>query len=548
MSSTPSPQQSKAQAFRAAVAAATQWLEANAAAVDALNVYPVPDGDTGSNMLLTMRSGIAAVENEPDANALPLAQALAHGCLMGARGTSGVILSQICRGFAEGLATAGTLDAAGLRVALRQAATQAYRAVTHPVEGTMLTVMRAAAEAAELVDPTAAGSVVLQASVAGAKAALASTPEQLPVLKQAGVVDAGGQGLVLLLEGAMSALTGMPLSAPLGSLGEIDRDWLAASLAAGGEHEGWGYCTQFAVTAPIGGEPAVRAALPPDATSVLVVGDERALQVHLHTLDPGAALTGAIVLGPLHNIKVDNMSDQNAALAARRAMTPAPLADDAGGLPVVAVVPGEGLARVFRSLGAARIVSGGQSMNPSVQQLADAASTIPGDTVILLPNNPNVHLVCQRLHEVLDKRVLIVPSTTVVQGIAALLAGEFQSNVDELAGAMTEGMARVRSIEVTKATRTVTLDGVAVVAGHYVALLDRNIVACSPETLTVIQTALDRAAAPPGSLITLYTGEGVSSIEGGRVAGALLQRADAPTVEVVEGGQPHYPYLLSLES
>jgi len=545
---SPASKHSTGQDFRQAVTAAAQWLEANAAAVDALNVYPVPDGDTGSNMMLTMRSGLAALQGAPGGDPLALAQALAHGSLMGARGNSGVILSQICRGFADGLQTAGRLDAAGLRSALQQAAIQAYRAVTEPVEGTILTVMRAAAEAA-LGDLTAASGVqVLQTAVAGAKAALANTPQQLPVLQQAGVVDAGGQGLVLLLEGALAALSGAPLQRPLGSLGQIDRDWLAASVVTSAEHDGWGYCTQFLVEAPADGEAAVRSAMPTDATSLLVVGDTQALHVHLHTLDPGAALSAAGALGPLHNIKVDNMSDQNAALAARQEPISTEPAAATGRLPVVAVVPGEGLARVFAGLGAGRIVAGGQSMNPSVEQLAAAAGALPGDTVILLPNNPNVHLVCQRLHEVLDKRVLIVPSTTVVQGIAALLAGGFQTDPHGLAEAMADGLDTVRSIEVTVATRTVTLEGVPVVAGQHIALLDRTIVACAPNALTVIQAALDHAAPPAGSLITLYTGEGVSNTEAEQIASALRQRSDAPVVEVVEGGQPHYPYLLSLES
>ncbi|MSQ10909.1 MAG: DAK2 domain-containing protein [Dehalococcoidia bacterium] len=549
---SPSPNDNaSAPTIRRVIADAIGWLAANAAAVDALNVYPVPDGDTGNNMLLTMRAGLVSLQAVQGDDPRELGKALAHGSLRGARGNSGVILSQICRGLAEGMdAGGGVLDATTLRNALRQAATRAYGAVGQPVEGTMLTVMRVAAEGGERADGSAASTrEVLQAAVAAARIALAQTPEQLPVLKQAGVVDAGGQGLLLLLEGALASLCQTPLGPP-GSLGEISSAWLTASTQAGGEHDGWGYCTQFLIEAPSASEVEVRSRMPADATSLLVVGDEQALHVHVHTMNPGLALSAAIALGTLHGIKVDNMSDQHAALAAgqlgRTAMATPEVAT--GRLPVVAVVPGEGLAKVFTSLGAGRIVAGGQSMNPSLQELADAVQALPGDVAILLPNNPNVQLVCQRVHGVVDKRVLVVATSTVVQGIAALLAGRFAQNAGDMAEAMTAGMAEVRSIEVTKATRTVTIDGVDVTEGQHVALLDRKIVACAPLALDVLHRALDAASAPSGSLVTLYYGVDVLSSAAEETASALRQRHDSPEVEVVDGGQPHYAYFASLEA
>lgn len=551
MTSQPPDGNAPAPTMRRVIADAIGWLEANAAAVDALNVYPVPDGDTGSNMLLTMRAGLESLQAVHGDDPCELGRALAHGSLMGARGNSGVILSQMCRGLAEGLdAGGGVLDAATLRHALQQAATRAYGAVGQPVEGTILTVMRAAAEGAERTGASDASSrEVLQAAVAAARVALAQTPEQLPVLKQAGVVDAGGQGLLLLLEGTLASLCQTPLGLP-GSLGEISSEWLSASTQTTGEHDGWGYCTQFLIEAPSASDVEVQNRMPADATSLLVVGDERALHVHLHTMDPGQALSAAIALGTLHSIRVDNMSDQHAALAAKRLGSAIAAAPEVapGRLPVVAVVPGEGLAKVFTSLGAGRIVAGGQSMNPSLQELVDAVQALPGDVVILLPNNPNVQLVCQRVPEVVDKRVLVVPTTTVVQGIAALLAGQFTQNAGDLAEAMTAGMAEVRSIEVTKATRTVTIDGVEVSAGQHVALLDHKIVACAPLASDVLHRALDAANAPSGSLVTLYYGVEVSSFAAEETASALRRRHDSPEVEVVDGGQPHYAYLVSLET
>lgn len=550
MTATDAPSAADGQTLRRCLEGATRWLEANAAAVDALNVYPVPDGDTGSNMLLTMRAGLAAVQACGEPGAAAVADALARGTLLGARGNSGVILSQICRGFAEALALHDALRPQVVADAFRRGAERAYAAVAEPVEGTILTVARCGAEAAQRAAPGAdSGGAVLAAALAGAQEALRHTPEQLPVLREAGVVDAGGQGLVLLLEGALAGLHGRDLGPAPGSLGEIDRDWLRASLHQDGGHDPWGYCTQFVVEAPGLSADALRERLPPDAASVLVVADDHACRVHLHTMDPGAALSAAVALGPLHNVQVDNMSDQNRALAERQGAasgTPAP----ATGLrlPVVAVAPGPGLADVFTSLGAAQVVPGGQTMNPSVQQMAEAARAVPGDTVILLPNNPNVRLVCEQVHAVLEKRVIVVPSRSVQQGIAALLNVTPTDDVDALVEAMCEGLQHVRGIDVTTATRTTTLDGEPLAAGEAIALVDGELAAHAATWEAALQAALDKLDLPSGPLVTVYYGMDVSRAAAETLAASVRERPEHPEVELVHGGQPHYPYLVSVEA
>ncbi len=540
--------------LRQALAAATRWLGLNAPAIDALNVYPVPDGDTGTNMLLTMRSAVAAADACPDPTASAVAAALAHGALMGARGNSGVILSQICRGLAEGVEGEARLDGPSLARGFRFATDRAYRAVGDPKEGTILTVARRAAEAAEAAaaaTATATAQQVLAAALEAAGEALRHTPEQLPVLREAGVVDAGGQGLVILLEGALAALEGRSLGAAHTSLGQIDAGWLRASQHGDDTgHEAWGYCTQFVITAPGLDLDAIRSTLSDGASSVLVVGDDQAVHIHLHTLDPGAVLSSGVAFGSLHNIKVDNMSDQNAALVAASAQPP--IAADqpppaAIALPVVAVVAGDGLARLFTSLGVSRIVRGGQTMNPSLQQLADAAEAVTGDTVVLLPNNPNVQLVCQHVGEVIAKRVIVVPTHTIPQGIAALLAVGLDDTVDQQAAAMLAALDSVRSIEVTTATRSITIDGVVVEEGQSIALLDQKLVAATASPLAALQRALDAAHMAPGALLTVYYGDTISQEQAETAAAALRARPGAPEVDAVRGGQPHYPYIVSIE-
>lgn len=523
--------------------AGTQWLEKHVAAVDALNVFPVPDGDTGTNMVLTLQSALEEGGRSQTEGAGDVLQALAHGALLGARGNSGVILSQIMRGLAQGLAGKDQPDGREVALALCLAAETAYKGVAQPVEGTMLTVMREAAEAARAAD-TSDVAVVLQKTVDAARVSLANTPNLLPVLKEAGVVDAGGQGLLLLLEGALAGLQGQPLGEAYTSLGEIDRGWLATVGAAHGEAAGppWGYCTQFLLRGSELSLEDIKAQLASVGNSILVVGDPGAVRVHLHTLDPGAALSFGTSQGSLDAIKIENMQEQHAALLRTKSTREAPP------VPVVAVVPGEGLQRVFRSLGATEVVSGGQSMNPSTREIAAAVESIPAETVLLLPNNPNVLRTCQQVHLVTKKTIEVVPTKTLPQGIAALLALNQERSIAENLDAMQQSLAAVETIEVTTATRDAVIAGVAVKAGQPIGLLNRDLVAAGATPLEALGAVLDKLAMGSGYLVTLYYGEQVSQQDAETVADALRNRPDHPEVEVVWGGQPHYPYIASVET
>jgi len=526
--------------------AGAHWLERHASAVDALNVFPVPDGDTGTNMLLTLKSALAELARAKNDGAGGVAAAAAHGALLGARGNSGVILSQILHGFAQSIGEREQITGSELAQALLAASDAAYRSVSQPVEGTMLTVVRESAQAAmQAADsPTRDVSHVLGVALQAGKTALANTPNLLPVLKQAGVVDAGGQGLVLILEGAHACLEGRILEHASESLGEIRQSWLDSVARAHGQDHGeaWGYCTQFIILQSALSLEEVAERVKAIGTSTLVVGDASAIRVHLHTPDPGAALSFGTSTGTLDAIKVDNMSEQHKALVAsrqKRVIAPA--------VPVVAVAPGAGLAQVFRSLGATEIVSGGQSMNPSTREIADAVEAIPADAVVVLPNNPNVVRACEQVQQLTEKRIEVLPTLTIPQGIAALLALNQEASIDENLTAMRAALESVRTIEITRATRAVTLDGVAVKEGQPICLLDRKLAAAGETVLEAFMSVLDEAGCADGGLLTLYYGENVTEEESRTLAAALQDHVQGLEVEVVWGGQPHYLYIASLE-
>ncbi|MSQ27031.1 MAG: DAK2 domain-containing protein [Dehalococcoidia bacterium] len=533
-------------ALLAMLRAAGAWLEQNSDAVNALNVFPVPDGDTGTNMALTMRAALDVGERSAAGGAGAMAAAIARGALLGARGNSGVILSQILRGIADGLNGMESVTAADVAVALRSASDRAYQSMTQPQEGTLLTVVRRAAErAGAVVAPDMPLDRLIAESLAEARQALAETPSLLPVLREAGVVDAGGQGLVLLLEGALAFLENRDLGAAYESLGQIDTNWLQATaeLHTEGQGEAWGYCTQFLIQGGNRSEQEVRTIFEAIGRSVLVAGDPTTLRVHLHTPDPGAALTLGIQMGTLDGIKIDNMEVQQTALLAATQANQPQIA-----IPVVAVAPGPGIGRVFHSLGAARVVSGGQSMNPSAQQLVQAVEAVAGDEVVLLPNNKNVVPVCQQVQQLTQKRVFVVPSHTVAQGVAALMALRPDDSVERNASAMTAAFEGVRSIEITRANRDAGLDGRAIRAGQSLGFLDRRLVANTGSPETALQQVLDTLESPFGYLLTIYYGDEVSAGEASALAAALRARPDEPEVEMVWGGQPLYPFLGSVES
>ncbi|MCL6648117.1 MAG: DAK2 domain-containing protein [Chloroflexi bacterium] len=523
------------QGLKQAIAGATAWLERQAAAINALNVFPVPDGDTGTNMTLTMRATVAAVAASPEHHLGKMAAAMAHGALLGARGNSGVILSQIIRGFAKAVEQEAELDGAGLARALAGASKTAYAGIAQPVEGTMLTVIRRAAEVAGAA--AAAGrdlEQVLVAATEEARRAVAETPTQLTVLRQAGVVDAGGQGLYVLLDGMLRTLRGqLPAEA-------APSEPVAVSAFSG--EQTYGYCTQYLIQGNKLDPAAVQRELAALGDSLLVVGDDTLVRVHLHTFDPGAALQVGTRLGILRNVSVENMQLQHEVWREeRQRVVPT------SGVSVVAVAAGEGFQELFRTLGVAEIVPGGQTMNPSAEELVAAIERAPTSEVILLPNNTNILLAAQQAQKLTSRTVEIVPTRSLAEGVAAVLALRYDANFATTVEAMRAAAAAVTTGEITVAVRDATFDGFTIRQGQAMGLLDGQVVAVGDSVEEVFWLLLPKLRVEQASLLTLYPGEGVELAEAQALAERVRERYPNLQVEVVPGGQPLYPYILGCE-
>jgi len=528
--------------FRQAMHASARWLEAHAEFVNSLNVYPVPDGDTGTNMHLTVRAALEEMSRVEDESAGALAQALAHGALMGARGNSGVILSQILRGIARALDKKGAFGAQDLAVALQEGAATAYKGVLRPVEGTMLTVIREAAEAAAkaAAEEGAGLESVLASATQEAERSLARTPSLLPVLKEAGVVDAGGQGLVFLFQGALRYLRGQ----------DVEEGPVLASQRAivqSGEGENYGYDIQFIVCGQDLDVDAMREFLQAKGDSLLVVGDEHTVKVHIHAPLPGDILDYGCRLGVIQDVVVENMQVQHQAFVAKQGQRKPAASEAASRVGIVAVVPGAGLQRVFESLGVNAVVSGGQTMNPSTEELLSAVEGLPNQQVIILPNNSNVVLTAQQARGLARKEVAVVPTKTIPQGISALLALNYQADLDSNVAAMEEAATAVHTIEITTAVRSVRVNGLEVSEGQIIGLLSGELVAVGSDCLDVAMEILERIHAERMEIITIYYGGNTDKAEADAFAEGVKARFAAQDVELIDGGQPHYKYILSVE-
>ncbi|MFN0156396.1 MAG: DAK2 domain-containing protein [Gaiella sp.] len=517
-------------------------LEANRARIDDLNVYPVPDGDTGSNLTLSVRAIAEAVETSTTESTATFAKEISRAALMGARGNSGVILSQIVRGFCEALGDHATVGRAEGAMAFAAARDAAYRAVRKPVEGTMLTVIREMAEEAEGAAEGAGDLVdLLQRVLARGEDALTRTPSMLPVLAEAGVVDAGGAGVVELVRGVLGGLTGQPLA-------------IAADVPSGdaihaihNEPSLYRYCTVFVVEGAGLDAAALERELDAIGDSLLVVGDPSALKVHVHTDDPGRALSLGVAQGTIEGVEIANMHEQTIARDERLRTAGAALTVVAGageGIGIVAVAPGGGNRQLFERFGAT-VIEGGQTMNPSTADIVAAIEACPAEEVIVLPNNGNVVLTAEQAAGLTDKRVRVVPSTSVPAGLAAVVRFLPTASGDENDEAMRAALEEVATGEITTASRTVEIDGVAVREGCWLGLADGTAVACD-EDFDTVALAVSGALLDGGrSMLTLLTGD--SEPELGAILSALEARHPSLEIEVHEGGQPHYPLLLSAE-
>ena len=538
--------------LRQAFEAATRCLEQYRDTINALNVFPVPDGDTGTNMLLTMRSAMEQSAPAHTTAVAAIAAGMADGAFWGARGNSGVILSQFFKGFAEGLRDKETCGGADLARAFNLATELAYKSVGNPVEGTMLTVIRSLSLAAqEKLDQGDDDTRSLwETAFLASREALHRTPSQLPVLQEAGVVDAGGMGIVVILGGALGHLTGQDedqidlgmegplytLQAPV-SVPNIDSDYLSTTEGAL-----WGYCTQFLIEGQGLDLEQIRERFTAMNDSAVVVGDDRYVRVHIHALDPGPALSYGVSLGEMSQIKLENMNQQNREfVSGHRARQEGPA------LAVVAVAPGEGLARLFRENGCAAVVSGGQTMNPSTLQLLEAAQVAGAWDVIILPNNKNIVAAAEQVAGVENGRLHVVPSCTVPQGVAALLAFNPEEPLEQNLKAMREVLGTVTTVEVTQAVRATTVGGVKVSTGQYLGLLEEQLAAAEESPEMALRSALAQAGLSNDQVVTVYWGADTSQEQAEAVRHALEDQTPGIQVDLLYGGQPHYHYLASVE-
>lgn len=539
-------------------------LSAHAAAINALNVFPVPDGDTGTNMSLTIASGVRELKAARPDTIGEAALRFAKGLLMGARGNSGVILSQLFRGFSQVLKNhRETISADVLAEALQAGVETAYKAVMKPVEGTILTVAREAAKAGLTSSKkTKSVKLVMQAVVNEAKATLQRTPDMLPLLKEVGVVDSGGQGLLVIYQGFLSVLSGETPPTVVEEETEKLDDLVRAEHHKNNhtfmktEEIVYGFCTEFMVRFSNEGlkrfnEASCRKKLSTYGDSLLVVADEELLKVHIHSEKPGDVLNLAQSYGELIKIKIENMREQHAEMIKEEHEETPHVENQAKEemklYGIVTVVPSDGIAELFRSLGASEVIAGGQSMNPSTENLIEAIEGTGAKQVLVLPNNGNIVLAAKQAAEVAKAKVKIIETKTIPQGLSALMAFSPDRTLTENAKTMTVAIKHVKSGQVTKAVRNTTLDGLAIQEGNYIGLFDGTIVTTSEKRKQSVLNLLEKMVSNDDEILTLICGESVSNEEKEQLVEQLEAKFEALEIEVHHGGQPLYDYLLAVE-
>jgi DAK2 domain fusion protein YloV len=525
------------------IRAGLAWLERHQAVINALNVYPVPDGDTGTNMLLTMQSAYREVQDSPEEEVGTIAQQVAHGALMGARGNSGVILSQIFRGFSQALEGVKAFDSVQFAAALREAAATAYKGVIKPVEGTILTVAREAADAS--VGAAASSedlTYVLEQIVREARDSVTRTPTLLPVLAEAGVVDAGGQGLFIILEGMLRYSKGERVTFNGQLATAVDLQPLHLD-----SEEGYGYDVQFVIHGEGLNVEEIRETISSMGDCALVVGDSRAVKVHIHSPEPGTPINYGTGLGSLSRVIVENMQEQYQEFILSKAQQPVAPLQPLSGIGTVVVAPGQGLISVFESLGASAVVPGGQTMNPSTEDLLKAVERVPSDDIIILPNNKNIIMAAEQAKALSEKNVEVIHTVTVPQGIAALLALNYQADLAANTWVMAEAARTIDTAEITTAVRSVQVNGVDVQQGEVIGLLNGRLKVKGSTPDEVVLAALEELQVRDYEIITIYYGESITPDQAEQLVDRVARRYQEQEVEVIDGGQPHYHYILSAE-
>ena len=552
--------------FRKMILTSSDRLNKNAEFINSLNVFPVPDGDTGTNMSLSFASGSKYVSESTSANVGDLAQALAKGLLMGARGNSGVILSQVFRGFAKSVSNKKELTPQDLAQALQGGVETAYKAVMKPQEGTILTVARKSAEAAKKVAKDGGDIVaVMKDTYEAAEAALKTTPDLLPVLKEVGVVDSGGQGLTFVYQGFYDALSGNVRDDEVHKPSPVEMDEMVSAehhKSAQGklntEDIKYGYCTEIMVRLGAGrlvekkfDYDEFRGYLAEIGDSLLVIADDEVVKVHVHTEHPGMVLSYGQKFGSLIKVKVDNMRLQHETILEKdeeeereEEISENEISGDYG---IIAIASGEGVAEIFKNLGVTYVLSGGQTMNPSTQDIVDAIAKTKKDKVIILPNNKNIFLAADQAAEVCDVDAVVVPSKTIAQGMAALLGFSKDADLEENKEAMTDELDTVISGQVTIAVRDTTIEGREIKKDDYMGIVDGNIVVTNPDrreaAIEMVKAMLDEDS----EVVTIIYGEDGNKEEAEAIETAVSELDEDLEIEIHEGNQPVYPYLISVE-
>ncbi|MGI6187046.1 DAK2 domain-containing protein [Brevibacillus sp. MCWH] len=543
-------------------------LSSNAKVVDGLNVFPVPDGDTGTNMNLTLMSGVEELSRRESVSIGEAAAALARGLLMGARGNSGVILSQLFRGFSKAVSGKDVISARQFAEALKAGVDSAYQAVMKPVEGTILTVAREAAEkAVYTARATDDVLVVMEKTYEQAQAALLRTPDMLPVLKEVGVVDSGGQGLLFVYEGFLRALRGetsderaaeAKQSAAKVDLDELVHEQHSAQVHLKTEDITYGYCTEFMIRLVNSTEPnkkpfsetVFRHHLDQMGDSLLVISDDELVKVHIHAEHPGSVLEYAQQFGSLHRIKIENMREQHANILREeekkgsegkaQPMEPLPYG-------LIAVAAGGGIAEIYRSMGVHVVVEGGQTMNPSTEDFVKAVEGLDAKQVIILPNNSNIVMAAQQAAALADKPVTVIPSKSIPQGMAALVAFNAGADLETNTQAMTAAIGQVKTGLVTRAVRDTRMGDVEIKEGDFIGIAEKEIVTAGTDLLESAKALLNCLVDEETGIVTIFLGEGVEEEQAEALQEVLAEAHPDVEVEILAGGQPLYPFIFSVE-
>ncbi len=532
------------------VEAGLTWLRTNQQTVNLLNVFPVPDGDTGTNMVLTMQSAYNEIASLGQHNVGQMAAAISQGALMGARGNSGVILSQLWRGFARALHNEVYLDGPGLVRAFAEARDTAYKGVVRPVEGTILTVAKDAASAAQAALLETQNPVeILERVVPAAAASVEHTPELLPVLKQAGVVDSGGKGYFFILEGMLRYIQGESLETPTAIVQPISAMKLENTIQDIEPGQDFEVVVDFVPTGQFDLQDFYKD-LETMGTSIQVGEGEGMYRMHIHvpTENRNKPVDYIMGMGTITKIAMENLVAQMEDIGRKSAKSRLELPSlELGQIAVVVVSPGMGISRVFASLGAVAIVEGGQTMNPSTKDILDAFENLPTDKVIILPNNKNIILAAQQAKNVTVKKVFIVPCKNVPQGLAAMMHLNPDGDVEVIADKMTKAIGDVTTLEITTATRTVEIDGVSVEQGQVIALVNGKLAVSSPSVEEACLGALEKVNAADFELITLFFGGDLNPAEANRISDVIRSKYPGQEIELQDGGQPHYQFIISVE-